>query len=68
MTQTKRKSGESAQVRYARWRRAKQLCIQLQEWQRLANQKHYPRSQMDICGAALEREYRLGQRSEKVKP
>jgi hypothetical protein len=66
MTQTKQKRGESAKVRDARWRRAQELGIQVQRGQQLAAERLYPRSLMDICTTALEREYQLRKRS--VKP
>jgi hypothetical protein len=51
---------ETQQVKEARWRRAKKLADAMLDWQELAKQDQYPRSLVDICVAALSREYRLG--------
>lgn len=53
---------EAWKVTEARHRRAERLVAAIQEWQRLADRDQYPRSLVDICEAALIREYRLGKR------
>lgn len=44
----------------ARSRRAHKLANAVQEWQRLAEQRQYPRSLVEILETALKREYELG--------
>ena len=57
---------ESVNVREARNRRARRLADAMLEWQRLAEQKQYPRSLVDICLLALEHEYELGRKRERA--
>lgn len=56
---------ESWKVTDARYQRAQRLGIAFQQWTKLAEQRLYPKSLHEIALAALEREYRLGQRSQK---
>lgn len=54
------KHSESQQVLDARERRAVKLADAVLEWKRRADLDEWPRSLVEICRTALEREYRLG--------
>ena len=63
----KQKQKERWKVTVARSRRAHRLSQAVLEWQRLAAQRRFPRSLVDILQAALVREYALGRRAESSR-
>lgn len=55
-------NSESERTKDLRRNRAIKLCAAFQEWAKLAKQQQYPRSLVDICVSALERETQITSR------